>query len=95
MILLDTHWEIAKLFQYQRIELPLPLLDWFQNALGYPGIMLIELSPTIAAESVNLPGEFNKDPADQIIVASARIMECPLVTSDSKIISYQHVMTIN
>lgn len=87
-------WEIAKLVEYNRIELPCSIKEWFKKALGYPGIQLIEISPDIAIESTQLPGSFHKDPADQVIVATARIYNCPLVTSDKKIIEYSNVTTI-
>ncbi|MBM3241481.1 type II toxin-antitoxin system VapC family toxin [Candidatus Poribacteria bacterium] len=87
-------WEIAKLVEYGRLELPCSLSEWFEQALSYPGIRLLELTPKIAIESTQLPGEFHRDPADQIIVATARVYSCPLVTSDSKLLKYPHVKTI-
>ncbi|MCP5048513.1 MAG: type II toxin-antitoxin system VapC family toxin [bacterium] len=87
-------WEIAKLIEYKRLELPLPLDQWFKQALHYPGIRLYPLTPDIAIESTNLPGEFHRDPADQIITATARVHGCPLITSDNKILKYPHVETI-
>ncbi len=87
-------WEIAKLVEYGRLELPCSLEEWFGQALSYPGIQLLELSPAIAIESTRLPGEFHRDPADQIIVATARVYGCRLVTSDDKILGYPHVTTI-
>ena len=84
-------WEIAKLVERGRLTLPCPVLEWLQQALAYPGVRLIELSPRICAESAQLPGEFNRDPADQIIVATARILDAPLVTVDGKILEYPHV----
>ena len=50
-----------------------------QQALAYPGMRLIELSPEIAIESTRLPQPFHRDPADQIIVATARILNCQLI----------------
>jgi PIN domain nuclease of toxin-antitoxin system len=88
-------WEAAKLVQYGRLELPSPLQEWFSQALSYPGIRLLELTPEIAIESTLLPGDFHRDPADQIIVATARVHGCALVTSDAKIIKYVHVGTIS
>ena len=44
-------WEIAKLVEYKRLELPCPLSEWFEQALNYPGICLLELTPEIAVES--------------------------------------------
>ena len=55
---------------------------------------LAALTPEIAIESTRLPGELHRDPADQIIVATARVYGCPLVTSDEKILNYPHVTTI-
>ena len=87
-------WEIAKLVERGRLTLPLPVDIWFQQALAYPGIQLLMLTPEIALESTQLPSTFHRDPADQIIVATARIYNCPLVTSDGKIVSYPHVVSI-
>lgn len=87
-------WEIAKLVEQERIDLYCPLKNWFEQALSYPGIQLFELTPDIAIESTQLPGKFHKDPADQIIVATARVHGCKLVTSDTKIIKYPHINSI-
>jgi PIN domain nuclease of toxin-antitoxin system len=87
-------WEIAKLVEYNRLELPCPLQEWFYEALNYPGIRLIELTPEIAIESTKLPGEFHRDPADQIIVATARLYDSSLITSDTKILKYPYVNII-
>jgi PIN domain nuclease of toxin-antitoxin system len=84
-------WEIAKLVQGGRIELPLPVGEWLTSALSYPGIRLLDFSTEVAVESTQLPGVFHRDPADQIIVATARIHACPLVTMDTKIRAYPHV----
>ena len=87
-------WEVAKLVEYDRLELPCPTDEWFAKALTYPGVRLLELTPEIAIESTQLPGEFHRDPADQIIVATARVHDCPLVTSDESILKYPHVQTV-
>jgi PIN domain nuclease of toxin-antitoxin system len=87
-------WEIAKLVEYRRLGLPSPLEEWFEQALSYPGVQLLALTPEIAVESTRLPSEFHRDPADQIIVATARVYGCALVTSDDKILNYPHVATI-
>lgn len=84
-------WEVAKLVEYGRLTLPLTVGDWMRQALAYPGIRLLPLSPEIAVESTQLPGVFHKDPADQMIVATARIYNCPLLTADGKILAYPHV----
>ncbi len=87
-------WEVAKLVERGRLELPEPLETWFEQAFSYPGIRIMELTPEVAIESTRLPGEFHRDPADQMIVATARVYDCPLVTADEKITTYPHVRTI-
>jgi len=87
-------WEIAKLVEYKRLGLPCSLQQWFEQALGYPGARLLELTPAVAIESTRLPGDFHRDPVDQIVVATARVHRCPLVTSDKRILAYPHVETV-
>jgi len=87
-------WEIAKLVEGGRIILPLPVGEWLTKALSYPGMRLLDLSPEVAVESTQLPGMFHRDPADQIIVATARIFAFPLVTMDTKIRAYPHVQAV-
>ena len=84
-------WEVAKLVERGRLTLPCGLQEWFDQALAYPGVTLLELTPEIAIESTQLPGTFHRDPADQIIVATARIQQCPLLTRDSNIRDYEYV----
>ena len=94
-------WEVAKLVELERIQLDTDLTDWFENALAYPRVRIINMSPTIAIQSTQLPGnrrlppsERIRDPSDQIIVATAIANKCPLVTSDGKIVAYTGVQTI-
>lgn len=87
-------WEVAKLVEYKRLVLPYPTLEWMNQALAYPGVQLLDLSPQIATESTELPGDFQRDPADQIIVATARVLGCPLLTADEKILKYPHVQRL-
>ena len=87
-------WEVAKLVEYKRLELPCPIDQWFDQALNYPGVQLLELSVLVAIESTKLPGEFHRDSADQMIVASARLAGSPLLTNDRRILNYSHVVTI-
>lgn len=87
-------WEVAKVAELGRLVLDRPVLDWLQAALAHPGVRLVELSPEVAVASTELPGTFHRDPADQIIVATARVLGCRLVTSDRKIIACEHVETV-
>jgi len=84
-------WEVAMLSSRGRLVLPISALDWLRLALTARGIQVLELTPEVAVASMSLPGGFHRDPADQIIVATARIHDCPLVTLDGKIRNYAHV----
>jgi PIN domain nuclease of toxin-antitoxin system len=86
-------WEVAKLVEYGRLTLPNSVDEWLDNALAYPGLCFLELTPRICVESTQLPGNFHRDPADQIIVATARVHNCPIVTIDRKIREYPYVET--
>ena len=87
-------WEVAKLVEKGRLTLPCPIDEWMPQALGYPGVTLLPLEPGIAIESTRLPQPFHNDPADQIIVATARFHQCPLVTIDKEISAYPHVQVV-
>jgi PIN domain nuclease of toxin-antitoxin system len=87
-------WEVAKLVEYKRLDLPGRVEEWMEQALRYPGIRLLELTPQIVVEATQLPGDFHRDPADQLIVATARIHRIPLATVDRKILTYEEVETL-
>ena len=84
-------WEVAKAVELKRLNFSIPIEDWFSIALNQPGIVVLPLTSRIAVESTNLPGNFHKDPFDQLIVATARIFDVPLITVDSEIVNYPHV----
>jgi len=87
-------WEVAKLVELCRLELPISINDWFEQAFSISCMALLDLSTGICIESTHLPGIFHRDPADQLIVATARVHNCPLVTMDKNILAYPHVMTL-
>ena len=87
-------WEVAKLVEIGRIGFTLPVLDWLQQAIAHPALKLLDLNPEIAVASTQLPPPFHRDPADQIIVASARHYGLPLLTADTRILAYPHVTVL-
>lgn len=87
-------WEVAKLVEYGRLRLAISLEEWIEGALALPGIRLLELTPAVAIGSTRLRGTFHRDPADQIIVATARVFDIELLTHDEKIRQYPHVKTV-
>jgi PIN domain nuclease of toxin-antitoxin system len=87
-------WEVAKLVEYGRLKLPQDVAEWLGVALACHGLRLLDLTPAIVVESTRLPQPFHKDPADQMIVATARIHDWPLATAGDKILNYAHVRTV-
>ena len=87
-------WEVCKLHEKGKIKFSLPIRNWLTAALK-KGIFIQELSPEIYLESCSLPELFHGDPADQMIVATARLLKFKLITYDRKIIQYGHVELIS
>ena len=85
-------WEVAKLVEKNRLDLAISVDRWLEKALTYPNIQLLDLTVPIIVQSTKLEG-FHNDPADQIIVATAKVYNCPLLTADNKILNYPHVTT--
>ena len=77
-----TAWEIGLLVSKKRIELSKDAMVWVQEALARPGVTLVGLEPEIAVSSSLLPFEMHSDPADRILVATARRLGATLVTAD-------------
>ncbi len=84
-------WEIAKKVQIGKLELDRPVAEWLQFATANPAVQVLPLTREIAVESCQLPGQFHRDPADELIVATARIHSLALLTADDKILAYPHV----
>ena len=87
-------WEFAMMVTRGRIQLTISPDEWLDYAISKTGITILNLDSRTALESCNLPGKFHKDPADRIIVATARIHQAKLITRDQKIIDYPHVTTV-
>ena len=90
-------WEIGMLEQKKRIILNKPCLEWVKEIFHY-GVQLSPLTPEIAIESCQLPAYIAGDPADRIIIATARIESLTLLTCDERILAYgdkKLVLTMN
>ena len=87
-------WELAMLVERGRVALSIDTEQWLALAANVESLQFVPVDNDIAVKSVNLPGEFHKDPADRIVVATARRFAAPLVTADEKILAYPHLRTI-
>jgi PIN domain nuclease of toxin-antitoxin system len=89
-----SFWEIAMLVEAGKLTLREPLDEWLERAAAAPAVQRIGITPTIAREIVSLTTTRKWDPADRIIVATARVLGARVVTSDSRIIDSKLVPTI-
>jgi PIN domain nuclease of toxin-antitoxin system len=81
-------WELAMLERDGMLFLQNGVRAWVNEALNRPGIHLVDYSPAIAIESVQLPHPMHKDPSDRILVATARVERLTLVTADKAILAF-------
>jgi len=88
-------WEIATLHELGRIDLDRPLRDWLEAATAPPLVQRVGISPAIAAEVAALPSTVHRDPADRIIIATARVHGCKLLTHDRRIVESGVVTTVS
>jgi len=78
-------WETQVLHAKRRLELPLPFADWLARAADERVITVLPLSVEVVFALDALPAAFHGDPADRLIVATARAHAMPLATHDTAI----------
>ena len=88
-----TTLEISRLIALSRLTLRKPLRDWLESAKQHLGFEDAPFTHRAAIDSYELPDPFHKDPADRMLVATARELDCPLITADDLILSFPHVKT--
>ncbi len=85
--------EIACAAERGRIQLDRHWKTWFRHFVELNGWLAVPVDLEIMEEAYSLPEQFHQDPADRIIVATARKYSCRLVTADQKLLKYPHVLT--
>ena len=86
--------EIACLVERGRIHLKRHWKTWFNDNLERNGWQVADTSLPVIQEAYSLPGEFHRDPADRILVATARLGQFLLLSADRKILDYPHVQAV-
>lgn len=84
-------WEIAVKTALRKLQLGMAAREWVARASRAPGLRILPVDSDIALASAEVPPPFHRDPADRLIVALARRLRAPLLTSDRKILEYPHV----
>lgn len=87
--------ELSRLVALCPILLRKSLHDWLSSARRHLDFQDAPFSHSAAIDSYQLPGPFHKDPADRMLVATARGLGCPLLTADDLILGYPHVQTLD
>ena len=81
-------WELAMLGDKGRMRFDMPIADWVERARALLRFNDVAVSAAIARDAGNLPGPIHGDPCDRIMIATARSLRCPLITTDERIIDY-------
>lgn len=83
-----TAWERGLLSAFGRLRSPLQPLVWFERLVRDSKLTIAALSPSILVEAWFLPGKIHRDPADRILVSTARAFDLTLVTRDGALLDY-------
>ena len=83
-----TAWEVALLAAKERLGLAINPETWFDGLLDRAGMSLAGMPPSVLIASASLPGAPPRDPADSILLATARAYGHTLVTRDRALLAY-------
>ncbi len=87
-------WEFSKLIEMSRIGISCEPEKWIHEALAMQKLRLIPIYAILAYRSTILHQPFHDDPADQIIVATAREEKAIILTKDRRILNYPNAKSI-
>ncbi len=78
-------WEAQMLQAKGRLDLRAPFRRWLRDATHPSVVRIAPLTADVVIAVDQLPGSFHGDPADRLIVATARALDMPLATHDQRI----------
>lgn len=81
-------WEIGMLVARERLRMLIAPQNWSARILELPNIRLAHMSTDLLIASSFLPGDPPRDPADRVILATARDLGCTLITRDRALLRY-------
>lgn len=87
--------EIARLVWGDRLTLAGRLETWISESLNALLAETVPLTHEIAIAAYNLPGEFHRDPADRMLVATAVVHDLTFMTADERILAYPHLLALD
>lgn len=83
-----TAWEVAMLVRKRRLDLGQKPLAWIRTVLADSRMKLAPITPDVAIEAGLLPNIIHGDPADRLLIATAKDLECPILTPARQILAY-------
>ena len=86
--------EIACAVDRKRVVLDRHWRTWFRHHVTANQWQVIDIDLALVEEAYSLPEPFHRDPADRLIVATARRLNAAVVTADKKMLAYPHVQTV-
>jgi len=78
-------WEISMLINRKRLVVDDTASGFINLLLQSRNYLVQEITPEIAALSVNFGPEINSDPADRLIAATSILLNAPIVTADENL----------
>ena len=78
-------WEAQMLHSKGRLEVPFSLADWIEQAADERAVRIVPLDTAVILALDALPASFHGDPADRLIVATAKAHSLPVATRDRAI----------
>ncbi len=88
-------WELGLLVSKGRLPASVNERAWLGKLLLLPEVEYSDLSPDVLIDSSYLPGTPPSDPADRIIIATARQQGLRIMTRDRKILDYADAGHVN
>jgi len=79
-------WEVALLVHLGKLQLDVSLESWLDVATAAATVRIVPITPAVVVEMNRLPRRFHQDPADRLIVATAKALDLPLCTHDRLIL---------
>jgi PIN domain nuclease of toxin-antitoxin system len=81
-------WEIGLLASRGRVHLTQAPLDWFRSFVDDRNTRVLDVTPEVFVASSFLPQPLHNDPADRILIATAREHDLTIITRDQAILAY-------
>jgi PIN domain nuclease of toxin-antitoxin system len=89
-----TVWELALLFASGILRTQGTVQNAVQTLLTRSAVVVMPITPDVAAIAAQFSDDYPKDPADRLISATAMAEGMALVTRDERIRSYHRLKTI-